>query len=121
MFDFLKPEVSGIKNVIISYFAYKQHNEIQGDIPLDQMDRFAEWYFNFRLGPPLVSPSDAYRMQNIARENLKERHTDHITLLDILYALMASEGMGGRSLDISAIKKVFSKFPSISAANRGLS
>jgi hypothetical protein len=120
MFDFLKPEVSGMKNVLNGYFAFKNQCGVIGDVPPEHMESFADWYFSVRLGPPLVTPSNAASMQAIAHATLRGRRSNHITLVDVLLALLAAEGMGDRNPNCVAIGKVFDKFPSISPAIRGI-
>lgn len=120
MFDFLKPEVSGMKNVLNGYFAFKNQNGILGDVPPEQMETFAKWYFSVRLGPPLVAASKASVMQALAHANLSCHRMDHLTLVDVLLALLAAEGMDNRNPNSVALAKVFDKFPSISPAIRGI-
>jgi hypothetical protein len=120
MFDFLKPEAAGMKNVLNGYFAFKNQNGFIGDVPIEHMENFAEWYFSVRLGPPLVPPAKAAAMQSTAFATLQGRRSANVTLVDVLLALLAAEGMGGRSPNVVTIGKVFDKFPSISPEIRGI-
>ena len=119
MFDFLKAEVSGFKNVLHGYFAYinqygRSHSDMQNSAFFRQ---FAEYYYSVRLGPPLVSSSlDAASMQQIAWRTL-ERLTPSRgwNLLVVLEGMMLAEGIDFESadLDISALRKALKKFQPI--------
>ena len=120
MFDFLKPEVTGIKNVLNGYFAFKNQMGIIGDVPPERMEDFAKWYFSVRLGSPLLTQSKSAAMQAAAYVALSGRRTSHVTLIDVLLGLLAAEGMGDRRPNTLAIGKVFDKFPRISPTVRGI-
>lgn len=124
MFDFIKPEVSSLKNVLEMYFIFKEMHFLIDDIPPAQMDEFAEWYFTHRLGPPLVSHDRAPQMQSVAASTtLACRNMEgdgNITIIHILFGLMTAEGMGSKTPDISALIRTFNKFPRISAEIRGM-
>lgn len=124
MFDFLKPEVGGLKNVLNAYFAYKAQNGIIGDVPADDMLEFAHGYYRVRLGPPLVSVSKARGVQAAAHTALQHYmasgHSPHVTLVGVLLGLLAAEGMVETNPNTLAMGKVFDSFPSISHEIRGL-
>lgn len=124
MFDFAKPEVSGLKNVLKMYFIFKEMNYAIDDIAPSQMDEFAQWYFTQRLGPPLIPHGRSEKMQSTAvTTTLTCRAMEgngNITILHILFGLMAAEGISGKSPDIAALVRTFNKFPRISAEIRGM-
>lgn len=124
MFDFIKPEVSGLKNIIQMYQAYKAEHYLIDDIALEQMEDFAQWYFGHRLGPPLVPVQRSMQMQSVAATTTlmckAVDGSDNITLMHMLFGLMAAEGMGGRSPDIPALIRTFNKYPRISSEIRGM-
>ena len=124
MFDFTKPEVSGLKNVLKAYFNIKQRQGLSDDLPPEMMAEFAWWYYDFRLGPPLVSAANAVVMHATAERAMKSFSASNfggnINLICILYGLMAAEGMPGANLDLQALRKVFDKHPPISPAIRGI-
>ena len=124
MFDFLKPEVSGLKNVLMAYFAFKQQYFIIGDVPPERMKEFAIWYYAFRLGPPLVPVHKAQHMQATAHKTLDQclalGRCPNVTLIDVLFGLLAAEGVTNRSPNSVALGRMFDKFPAISPRIRGL-
>ena len=119
MFDFLKAELSGFKNVLFGYFAYiNQYGRDDYDMRIPVFfKQFAEFYYSTRLGPPLVSsPLEASHMQQIAWKYI-EMFTPSRgwNLLVVLEGMMTAEGIDFESadLDISALRKVLKKFPPI--------
>jgi hypothetical protein len=123
MFDFLKPEVSGMKNILNAYFSFKNQVGIIGDIPEEQMMEFARWYYGIRLAPPLVSESKSVMMRATAMCQLISftNSTPHnrITLVGILIGLLVAEGQDRRPPNIVALGKVFNSFPPVSSGTRG--
>jgi hypothetical protein len=124
MFDFLKPEVSGLKNVLMAYFAFKQQHFIIGDVPTELMHEFAQWYYAFRLGPPLIPAHKAQQMQATAHRTVDQclayESRANVTLVDVLLGLLAAEGITNRSPNSVALGRMFDKFPAISPEIRGL-
>jgi hypothetical protein len=124
MFDFLKPEVSGLKNVLNAYFAFKQQFSIIGDVPPERMNEFAHWYYAIRLGPPMIPAHKAHQMQTTALSTVEQclasGRCPNVTLVDVLFGLLAAEGMTGRSPNSVALGRMFDKFLSISPEIRGL-
>ena len=124
MFDFLKPEVSGLKNVLNAYFGFKQQFSIIGDVPPEKMEEFAQWYYSIRLGPPMIPAEKAYQMQSTAMATvescLASGRCPNVTIIDILFGLLAAEGMTGRSPNSVSLGKMFDKFPTIAPEIRGL-
>jgi hypothetical protein len=124
MFDFLKPEVGGMKNVLNAYFKYKSNQNISGDIPRDQMMQFAQWYYGVRLAPPLVSAARGTTMRAVAITTMIEICNpipqNPITLFAILIGLLVAEGQMTREPNFDLIAKVFDKFPPISPETRGI-
>ena len=118
MFDFLKPEVSGFKNVLNGYFAYtNQFDRSDSDMRNSAFfEDFAEYYYSIRLGPPLVSnPADAVRMKtnaDLTSRQLKGSDGSW-NLLIILKGLLAAEGMDYHNIDLAALRKLLNKFPPI--------
>ena len=123
MLDFMKPEVSALKNVLNGYFAFKSQNSIPGDLLPQQMEEFARSYYAIRLGPPLISVERAIQMQETALgivcSDSKLSSGPTITLVDIMYGLLFAEGVI-RAPDGNALRKVFKKFPEVSREIRGI-
>jgi hypothetical protein len=115
MFDFIKPEVNGLKNVLNAYFAFKNQQGIRGDVPEDRMLEFAYYYYGIRLG-------GAKSQTAIAELNryLASGHSSNVTIVSVLLGLLAAEGMGGVNPNTVAMGKVFNKFPNIDPHIRGL-
>ena len=118
MFDFLKPEVSGFKNVLNGYFAYiTQFDRSDSDMRNGAFFKdFAEYYYSIRLGPPLVrDPMKALQMNTLAMRTAKSLEDSHGSwnLLIILKGLLAAEGMDYHNIDLAALRKSLNKFPPI--------
>lgn len=124
MFGFFNPQVSGLKNILIYYSAYQYELGLACDIPPEKMEDFATWYYAHRLGPPLVSAARSYNMQSLAlftafkfRINMREKN---LTIIHILYGLLAAEGITGKPLDHEVLMRTFDKHPEISPEIRGI-
>lgn len=116
MFDFIKPEVSGMKNLIIAYDVYAKNiwRKSGGGIPSSMMSDFATWYFKQRLGPPLIF--NQIRSQTmIAIAEAKTSEIAHvyfkgqITVYAILVGMMTAENIRTDKIDLSALKRLLSK------------
>lgn len=121
MFSFLKPEVSGMKNILNAYATYKQQMGVMADLSSEQMFEFADWYFRLRLGPQMVG-SDSPLKFSIARERFAAFAGSNPTFINILQGLLIAEGQDGNALffDDRAIAKVFDKYPPIDPSLMGI-
>ncbi|MDA8973881.1 hypothetical protein N9215_00625 [Akkermansiaceae bacterium] len=122
-FDFLKPEVSGFKNVLNGYFSFKAQSGISDEIAGELLKTFAVFYYQQRLGPPLIR--DEYRM--LKMYNCAMRTAESIVeqeggwyLTTILKGLLAAEGLDWRDIDYTAIRRVSFKFQKIPHEVSGL-
>ncbi len=116
MFDFLKPEVSGMKNVIIAYDTYAQSiwGRRGGGIPHSMMSEFATWYFKHRFGQSVIlNPVRSQNMIAIAEARTHEVATEYfngqITVLAILIGMMTAENIQTDGIDFAALKRLLAK------------
>jgi hypothetical protein len=116
MFDFIKPEVSGMKNVIIAYDTYAQNiwGKKGGGIPHSMMSEFASWYFKQRFGPPLILNS--VRSQNMiaiaeakAHQVAAEHFNGRTTVFAVLIGMMTAENIRTDGIDFAALSPITSK------------
>ena len=116
MFDFIKPEVSGMKNVIIWYDKYAQ--SIWGKkgcgIPHSMMSEFATWYFKHRFGPPLImNPERSQNMMSVAEAKAHQVTADHfngqMTVYAVLVGMMTAENTRTDGIDFAALRRLLSK------------
>ncbi len=122
MLDFLKNEVSGLKNVLNAYFAFKNHLLLSGDLLPEQMEQFAQWYYSFRLGPPMIPEHKAYLMQQTALSYARQKNYSQyssMTILDILFGLLQAEDVPF-AMEYKTFEKVFIKYPVISIVISGM-
>jgi hypothetical protein len=116
MFDFLKPEVSGIKNVLSAYDAYAQSiwGRPGGGIMPSMMRDFSTAYFRYRFGPPFITnPTRSINMINIAEQTndtiSNEYHGGQVTIYSILVGMMTAENIRTDRIDFDAIRRILSK------------
>lgn len=124
MFGFLKPEVSGLKNVLNAYFTYKSKHGLLADLNHDQLRDFAYWYYSIRLGPQIVG-NRSQIMEKIANERFEYiSHSDgKPTIASILQGLLIAEGKEASStvfFDMRALARLRDKYPPISDEIMGL-
>ena len=123
MFDFLKAEVSGFKNVLNGYFDFKAQTGTLENSDDDILKTFALFYYQRRLGPPLVRDSiKAMQMYNLAirtAESLAESQGSW-DLIIILKGLLAAENMDWQNIDMVALRKVSFKYQAIPQEISGL-
>ena len=122
MFGFLKPEVSGFKNVLQGYFSFKANSGLINDAE-ELLKTFAVFYYQQRLGPAVVGD----QMRSLQMYNLAMRTAESIaeqegcwTLVTILRGLLAAEGMDWQNLDFVALRKASFKFQAIPQEISGL-
>lgn len=111
--------MSGFKNVLNGYFSFANHWGITGE----SLKIFAVFYYQQRLGPPLIR--DEYRM--LKMYNCAMRTAESIAeqeggwyLTTILKGLLAAEGLDWRNIDYAAIRRVSFKFQKIPHEVSGL-
>lgn len=116
MFDFIKPEVSCMKNVIVGYDTYAKNiwGRRGGGIPNSMMSDYATWYFKLRLGPPLIlNPVRSENMIAIAEAKAHQVAAEYfngqITVYAILVGLMTAENFRTDGIDFSALRRLLSK------------
>lgn len=116
MFDFIKPEVSGMKNVIIWYDQYAQSiwGKKGGGIPHSMMSEFATWYFKHRFGPPLImNPERSQNMMSVAEAKAHQVTADHfngqMTVYAVLVGMMIAENIRTDGIDFAALRRLLSK------------
>ncbi len=123
MFGFLKPEVSGLKNVLNGYFTYKNQNGLAADLTTDQLKDFALWYYSVRLGPELAGAQSELKMR-IAGERLEYlSRARGPTIMTILQGLLIAEGIDAQTtlfFNERALARVCDKFPPISPDVMGM-
>jgi len=123
MFDFLKPEVSGLKNVLNYYFAYLKNMPNSSELTPEQMNDFTAWYFSIRLGQPLFSESKSIELTSKAWRIIASRQQNkmvpRILLSEILFGLLEAENQLPKVIDMDAIQKTLKKFPPISSKVSG--
>ena len=118
MFGFLKPEVSGLKNVLNAYFKYKNQFGIMTDLNSDELRGFADWYYCIRLGPQMMGVQSEIKIK-IARERFDylSRDNQGPTIMTVLQGLLIAEGKDAAStmfFDHRALARLRDKFPPIS-------
>lgn len=116
MFDFIKPEVSGMKNVIIAYDTYAQSiwGKRGGGIPHSMMSEFATWYFTQRFGPPLIiNPVRSQNMKAVAEAKAHQVAAEHfngqMTVFAVLVGMMTAENIRTDGIDFAALRRLLSK------------
>ena len=116
MFDFIKPEVSGLKNVIIAYDAYALNiwKRKGGGIPHHRMSEFATCYFNYRFGPPLIlNPVRSQNMIAVAEAKAQQVAAEHfngqMTVYAVLVGMMTAENIRTDGIDFAALRRFLSK------------
>lgn len=125
MFGFLKPEVSGMKNVLNAYFTYKTQNGISSDLNPDQLREFAYWYYSIRLGPQLTGAQSELKTR-IAKERfdyISQMNHDGFTLVTVLRGLLLAENQDASAHlfhNNRSLARLCDKFPPISSPVMGL-
>ncbi len=122
MFDFIKPEVSGFKNVLNGYFAFKAQTGFIDD-ESELLKSFAVVYYQQRLGAAVVGDQvRALQMYNFAMRTAEAiaEEEGRWTLLTILRGLLAAEGMDWQNLNYVALRKASFKYQAIPQEISGL-
>ncbi len=123
MFGFLKPEVSGFKNVLNGYFDFKARTGVLEDDSEEYLREFADYYYQIRLGPPLVrDPIKAMQMNSIAMRTAESlaQSQGGWSLIVILKGLLAAENMDWQNIDMVALRKLSFKYQPIPQEISGL-
>lgn len=123
MFGFLKPEVSGFKNVLNGYFQFQAQTGLLEGVESDLVKTFAVFYYQQRLGPPLIRDSArSIQMYNVAMRTAEAvaEAEGSWTLVAILKGLLAAEGIDWRGIDYVALRKAAFKFQAIPQGISGL-